>query len=66
MLVYYNEKIVDEFYHEELVDKVETNFSEDLFDDNNNLHIDLPEDFQLFQSLKNSTGYLLEDYYDLP
>lgn len=64
MLIYFNENIVDEFYHEDLILSVESKFEQDLFDDDGNLHIDLPEDFQLFQKLKQSTGYLFNEDND--
>jgi len=61
MLIYYNEKIVDEFYHEDLINSIDSNFSDDFFDDDNNLHLDLPEDYQLFESLKHLNGTFLSE-----
>ena len=59
MLIYYNDKIVDEIYAEDIEDKINANFDDDYFDDEGNLHIDLPEDFELLQNFKQLSGYNL-------
>ena len=68
MKVFYCEEVIEEFYHEDLVDKVQANFTEDMFDEDNDLHIYLPEDYQLFDSLKHLSGTFLsqEDVDELP
>lgn len=57
MLIYYNEKIVDEIYSEDIAEKIYANFNDDYFDDEGNIHIDLPEDFELLQNFKQLNGY---------